>query len=221
MCSRVVYSIYPNTRLELVRAPGAPDSTSNLPYPYTNELISSLIEARIYSIIYGQGRPFRADFDFRKQLYIVISTYRSFHANKDVFQVTLYQCVCFRKCVHSTVLCWLQPGKFANFDIAAFKKVSQGIITPRKCDSYCLKRIEAQQQRNIIEPYHPTSPTLLNKSQGRTESGLYIVGHGSKSIFWYWEIDYDLETFRQFETPDLDEGERLYQGECFEPQVGS
>ncbi len=36
------------------------------------------------------------------------------------------------------------------------------------------------------------------------------MGHDSKSIFWYWEINYDLETYRQFKTVDLAEGERLY-----------
>lgn len=36
------------------------------------------------------------------------------------------------------------------------------------------------------------------------------MGSGSKSIFWYWEIDYELETYRDFKAIDLAEGEVAY-----------
>lgn len=39
------------------------------------------------------------------------------------------------------------------------------------------------------------------------------MGHGSKSIFWFWEIDYHLKSFQQFHTIDLVEGQKIYKEE--------
>ncbi len=52
-------------------------------------------------------------------------------------------------------------------------------------------------------------------STKRFESGLYRQGCGEKSIFWYWEINYELGYCRQFWTTDLAEGERRFQEEDF------
>lgn len=71
----------------------------------------------------------------------------------------------------------------------------------------------------IIRPYYTTS-SLLDKTQGRVESGLYVVGHGPKSIFWNWEINHDLGTYRQFRTIDLAKGKRVYREERFDLELG-
>jgi len=177
---------------ELVRAPGAPNSTSVLSYAYVNGLVNSVIEARIYHHVHGEFH-FGADFDFRKRLSFLIALRTAMSKSRGVIStLEIYQCATFHKTVRKATLEWLQPGEFPKFNVVEVKK-----------------RIEWRQQRNIIRPYHPTPP-FLDKPQGRVESGLNILGRDSKSIFWYWEINYDLQTYRDFEAIDLAEGERLY-----------
>ncbi|KAF9440886.1 hypothetical protein P691DRAFT_800949 [Macrolepiota fuliginosa MF-IS2] len=53
-------------------------------------------------------------------------------------------------------------------------------------------------------------------SQGKLISGLYCIGHGPRSIFWYWEINSKAEHYQQFLAADLAEGERAYQEEQFD-----
>ena len=77
-----------------------------------------------------------------------------------------------------------------------------------------LKSIAKQQRRKITRLYPFAYPSLNNcQLQGRAESGLYVVGRDPGSIFWYWEIHYDLETYREFQTLDLAEGEGLFREE--------
>ncbi len=47
------------------------------------------------------------------------------------------------------------------------------------------------------------------------ESALYRMGRDEKSIFWYWEIDYERGHYRQFWTTDLTEGEKRLREEDF------
>ena len=42
------------------------------------------------------------------------------------------------------------------------------------------------------------------------------MGHGEKSIFWYWEIDYQSGHYRDFRTIDLPKGEKKFRGENFD-----
>ncbi len=42
------------------------------------------------------------------------------------------------------------------------------------------------------------------------------MGRGENSIFWYWEINYKLQYYRDFHAIDLVEGEKRFQGENFE-----
>lgn len=70
-----------------------------------------------------------------------------------------------------------------------------------------------------MRPYYTASPFLSNP-QGRIESGLYVIGRDSKSVFWYWEINYDLETYREFRTLYLVEGETLYREGWFDSYTG-
>ena len=41
------------------------------------------------------------------------------------------------------------------------------------------------------------------------------MGHGEKSIFWYWEIDYKLGHYREFQTIDLAKGQKRFREENF------
>ncbi|KAF9443810.1 hypothetical protein P691DRAFT_808315, partial [Macrolepiota fuliginosa MF-IS2] len=54
------------------------------------------------------------------------------------------------------------------------------------------------------------------KSQGKLISGLYHIGHGPRSIFWYWEINSKEEYYQDFLAADLAERERAYQEEQFD-----
>lgn len=42
------------------------------------------------------------------------------------------------------------------------------------------------------------------------------MGHDSKSIFWYWEINLESGYYQEFRAIDLAEGERIYHEEQFD-----
>lgn len=71
----------------------------------------------------------------------------------------------------------------------------------------------------VIRPYFPTLASwckskILWKYRGsETQSGLYVVGQGSKKMFWYWGLDHGLQQYR---TSNLAEAQKLYQQERFE-----
>ena len=44
--------------------------------------------------------------------------------------------------------------------------------------------------------------TLSRKNSVRKDSGLYKLGHGEKSIIWYWEFDIEKRYYHQFTTID-------------------
>src|SRR5690348_3375835 len=80
--------------------------------------------------------------------------------------------------------------------------------------------VKMREQGNIIQRH---SPSLISRLKSffwdqppeHFESALYRMGHGEKSIFWYWEIDYELGHYREFRTVDLAEGERRFREEDF------
>jgi hypothetical protein len=45
------------------------------------------------------------------------------------------------------------------------------------------------------------------------ENGLFLVGQGSKSIFWYWEIDTLGRTYREFKSVDFEVAMEAFQTE--------
>ena len=80
--------------------------------------------------------------------------------------------------------------------------------------------VKKYKQANVIQRYYPNWSSRIkfpfrSKTQGRFESALYRMGHDEKSIFWYWEIDYELGHYREFETIDLAEGEKRFREEDF------
>lgn len=97
---------------------------SKLSYPYTNELVSSLVEAWIYRCVDIQSTPFGADFDFRKHFSVSARITTGLSESKPVSRPRLYQCAGFRKYIRGTALAWLQPGEFSRFSVTAFKEVS-------------------------------------------------------------------------------------------------
>lgn len=76
--------------------------------------------------------------------------------------------------------------------------------------------IKQYQRARIIKRYHPNLTSrlkslLCHKSNNHVESGLYRMGHHVKSIFWYWEINHELEYYREFRAVDLAEGEKKFE----------
>jgi len=46
-------------------------------------------------------------------------------------------------------------------------------------------------------------------------SGLYKLGHGGKSIIWYWEFDMEKRYFHQFKTIDYAAAVQFYEASKF------
>lgn len=86
-----------------------------------------------------------------------------------------------------------------------------------------IKAIEEQQQAGIIQPYSPQcsrssefKSSLGENQRSKVESGLYLVGHDFKAIFWFWEVFYGRGEYREFRTANLAEGEKIYRRERFD-----
>ncbi len=78
--------------------------------------------------------------------------------------------------------------------------------------------INTCQEFDIIQQYYPNLTSRLTskfKSCKPFESALYRRGRDEKSVFWYWEINYELGHFRHFQTIDLAEGEKRFREEDF------
>jgi hypothetical protein len=76
----------------------------------------------------------------------------------------------------------------------------------------------------IIKPHHPKIPSALasilytfsrRKPYGKN-SGLYKLGHGEKSVVWYWEFDTWNRYFHEFQTVDFTEAMKIYEKSKFD-----
>ncbi|KAF9440103.1 hypothetical protein P691DRAFT_167792 [Macrolepiota fuliginosa MF-IS2] len=54
------------------------------------------------------------------------------------------------------------------------------------------------------------------ETRDQSITGLYHMGHGSKLIFWCWEINVKSGYCQEMRTVDLAEGGRIYQEERFD-----
>ncbi len=80
--------------------------------------------------------------------------------------------------------------------------------------------VKKREEAGIIQLYRPnvTSqvlPQLFPAQRKPFESAVYLQGRDEKSIFWYWEINYERGHFRYFRTTDLAEGEKRFREENF------
>ncbi len=81
--------------------------------------------------------------------------------------------------------------------------------------------VKRRQEASIIQRYHPNLTSRLKSGlfhiqpRKQFESALYRLGRDEKSMFWYWEINYELGHFRHFQTTDLAEGEKRFREEDF------
>ncbi|KAF9449068.1 hypothetical protein P691DRAFT_774917 [Macrolepiota fuliginosa MF-IS2] len=200
---------------ELASAPGLSDSASSLSGPYINELVNSVLQASIYDwafdVCFDFGdlpeieRPLlqrfgRANFRTSRQNNAMVPAGHSGFLNS-----TRWNCRGHSKVTHGAQVFRIPRDQFQTwFDVAEFKAT-----------------IKRWKECKIIQPYYPNFTSRFKslvptKPQGRVISGLYRLGHGPKSIFWYWEIDSKEEYYQEFLAADLAEGERAYREERFD-----
>jgi len=80
------------------------------------------------------------------------------------------------------------------------------------------------EKAKVIRPYVPLFGSsrasallhiLSHKKLVRSNSGLYKVGHGEKSVVWYWEFDVNKRYFHQFKTIDYEAAVEFYEANKF------
>ncbi|KAF9445555.1 hypothetical protein P691DRAFT_777487 [Macrolepiota fuliginosa MF-IS2] len=200
---------------ELSLAPDVPDSASSLSWPYTNELANSALKASVYDWAFGTCFRFFALLPIERQLLQRFGhvDFRKAYQNEamvltqdsDFMTSVRWHCCGYFKIIHSTQLFRAPRDKFrAQFNVAKFEAA-----------------IKRWKECRIIEPHYPNLTSWFKslvpkKSQGNVISGLYRMGHGLKSVFWYWEINLKEEYYQEFQAVDLAEGERVYRDERFD-----
>ena len=80
------------------------------------------------------------------------------------------------------------------------------------------------EKAKVIRPYVPLFGSshasallhiLSRKNSLRRNTGLYKLGHGEKSIIWYWEFDVNKRYFHQFKTIDYAAAVNFYKANKF------
>ncbi|KAF5353184.1 hypothetical protein D9756_007785 [Leucocoprinus leucothites] len=86
----------------------------------------------------------------------------------------------------------LHNPEFTDFDVVRFKKI-----------------VEDQLRGGLLHRSVYISSRKVDEQH--CESGLFVLGHDEKSVFWYWEIDFEEKVYREFHAPDLDEGMNAFE----------
>lgn len=115
-----------------------PDSASSLSYPYTSELVNSVVKAKVYDSLHGvclelcdspsldpRLQQQLCHVDFRKSLCAKTSLYAG-HVGFLCFSVWGY--AGRSKVIGGTQLFRLLPDEFSRFDTTEFQKVSQSSV---------------------------------------------------------------------------------------------
>ncbi|KXN85938.1 hypothetical protein AN958_10699 [Leucoagaricus sp. SymC.cos] len=184
-------------------APTADNSAISLSFPSTNEFVNSIIKASTYSFIHEacqdiSGHPninsglrqIFAQADFRKALYIrtTLSEQGSLRSGK------IGNCPGRMQITDGSLIFWSSHGGFSNDRVDNFKRV-----------------VKRQERAGILADYNHA---LISLPYEQRERGLFMRGTGSKSVFWYWEIDLAEESYRELVAPDIARClEIIYKGE--------
>jgi len=101
-----------------------------------------------------------------------------------------------------------------NFDKlvpAAFIRVCFNYDYHEFIHTHC-QFVNKLKKAKVIRPYVPLFGsscvsaflhTFSHKKSVKRNSGLYKLGHGERSVIWYWEFDVEKRYFRQFNTIDF------------------
>ncbi|KAF9442342.1 hypothetical protein P691DRAFT_714489 [Macrolepiota fuliginosa MF-IS2] len=200
---------------DLILVHGVADSASSLSWPYTNELVNSVLKACVYYWAFDVCFQYGDLPDIECQLLQRFSC-ADFHKARQN-EVMLYAgysgfvfrgrwgCDAHSKFIRGTQIFRTTQDKFReNFDVTKFEAV-----------------IKRWKECGVIQPYHRNlgsrfKSLIAKKSRGELISGLFRMGHGTKSIFWYWEVNFKEEYYQDFMAADLAEGEKIYREEQFD-----
>ncbi|EKM77694.1 hypothetical protein AGABI1DRAFT_93069 [Agaricus bisporus var. burnettii JB137-S8] len=194
-------------------APDVPNSAASLAWPFpdpTNELANSYLKARVFNHIVASLFSLlnTSNLDVTLTKKILESDHRTAIINRSRlfsgFSVSSYAFGTYSmmRVIHGSIFRYIPPVVFDEFDLKMFRQ-----------------RIEHRTKLNLIQPYYPT---LLSKcktyfsprpSKDEHYSGLYTFGHGTKSHFWYWEINLKYEYYFEYETCDLTEARKIHRRE--------
>lgn len=80
--------------------------------------------------------------------------------------------------------------------------------------------IKQREEASLIQRHNSILASQIisffyNKSPEHAESAVYRIGQGEKSTFWYWELNYKLQYYREFRAVNLTKGKKLYAEENF------
>ncbi|KAF7760203.1 hypothetical protein Agabi119p4_10879 [Agaricus bisporus var. burnettii] len=199
------------TDLEL--APGVPSSAASLVWPYpgpSNELTNSHLKAFVFNHIFTSLFSLLNTNNLEPKLAkkILEVDHRTAIVNRSrllsepLTSSYVYGTYGMLRVVRGTIFRYVPTVVFDDFDLNLFKQ-----------------RVKHRTKLNLIRPYYLTSLSKCKSyfmrrpfSDG-SNSGLYILGRGMKSFFWYWEINLKARCFFEFETCDLLEASRIHREE--------
>jgi hypothetical protein len=127
-----------------------------------------------------------------------------------VIDIALFQCIA--------------SDAFTDFDPEAFLKVRSAFHVCFQTLYPSSQMIETLERLKVVKPYHPRLPSALapipytfsrRKPSGK-RSGLHQLGHGQKSVIWYWEFDTEKEYFHDFRTVNFKGAMKMYERSKFE-----
>jgi hypothetical protein len=83
--------------------------------------------------------------------------------------------------------------------------------------------VKKLEDTKVATPYQPQLPSALTsichtspQKPYDKSSGLYKLGHGEKSVVWYWEFDMDKQHFHEFQTVNFTEVMKIYKKSKFD-----
>ncbi|KAJ3563197.1 hypothetical protein NP233_g9095 [Leucocoprinus birnbaumii] len=184
----------------------ATSAASSLSYPSSNEFINSVIKVVVYQHI--------TDY----------CTDMAFWSSADISLLRKYASCDFRKALYiRTALCQqtVPIPDYVQYGQSGYAKVTSGALLWRRhsidfatyVDEFT-KMIHRHLEAGILHQSDHIVQTP--EPRDRLISGLYIRGQGSKSTFWYWEIDLDSQSYQEVQMFDLEYGMQIYKKESFE-----
>ncbi|KAF5353554.1 hypothetical protein D9756_007788 [Leucocoprinus leucothites] len=181
-------------------------SKTTLSFPHTHKLTNSILPVlvlynlsdiweRAISLIHATCDRINlyqrlSEWNFRK-LYAVRQRVHD-HGRNPYFITLQWESKVWIDFVKRAELLTLRNPGFAKFDVVGFKKM-----------------VEDQLRGGLL--HESTHIPSRKVDEQHCESGLFILGHDEKSVFWYWEIDFEKKVYREFHAPDLDEGMNAFE----------
>ncbi|KAF5360973.1 hypothetical protein D9756_004482 [Leucocoprinus leucothites] len=113
---------------------------------------------------------------------------------------------------------------YTEFDPDTFLAVCLSTNSVRGYQLKHQQMVDKLESARVIRPYHPqlgssraasVLHTISRQKRSSIKSGLYKLGHGDKSVIWFWEFDTEKQYFHQFGTVNYEEAMAFYKVEKF------